>query len=364
MGGHRPQRREKPLYIGLFLLLWGWFCGPLSNEAKAHKIGLSKGTYTATPQGLQVVWDLAQGDLQLLLPKLHAHRDKKLTSASLHASHDAIEGLWRQRLLIWKGDKPCQAKLKETKPLEKDGVSIHLLYLCNKAKGDLRGRIDLLEDLAPSHRHLATIPSPKPRMLVLFRNNKTFSLKAGTSPSQKHHSFLVMGIEHILFGWDHILFLLALVLLGGSWRILLGIVTAFTVAHSITLSLSVMGYLVPSPKVIEPLIALSVAYVGIENFFVQKIDHRWMLTFAFGLIHGFGLAGALNEVHIPPQQAISALLFFNLGVEAGQLCLLVLALPLLHLAREKAWLTQRVTLAISSLVTLAGVLWFLERVFS
>jgi hydrogenase/urease accessory protein HupE len=172
-----------------------------------------------------------------------------------------------------------------------------------------------------------------------------------------------MGVEHILFGYDHLVFLLGLVLVGGRLRAILLVVTAFTVAHSITLGLAVLGVWAPSPRFVEPLIALSVAYVGVENQFVKDAEKRWMITFPFGLVHGFGFAGALGEISLPRAEIPSALLAFNLGVEAGQLAVLALVLPLVFAARKRVWFERKGVKLLSLVIAALGVVWFVLRVF-
>ena len=138
--------------------------------------------------------------------------------------------------------------------------------------------------------------------------------------------------------------------------------TAFTLAHSVTLALSVLGLVTPRLSVIEPLIALSVAYVGVENFLVKDPAKRWRVTLPFGLIHGFGFAGALGEVGLPKGDLPAALALFNLGVEAGQLAILAVLLPIVFwLAKRPAYTAWGVKIA-SGAIVLAGLYWFVERV--
>jgi hypothetical protein len=158
------------------------------------------------------------------------------------------------------------------------------------------------------------------------------------------------------------MFLFGLVLIGGRTRSLVALVTAFTVAHSISLALATLGVFSPSPVFIEPAIALSIAYVGVENFFVKNAEKRWRITFPFGLIHGFGFAGALREIALPHAQVPLALFAFNLGVEAGQLGVLALLLPILHFARKNAWFREKGVKVLSGAVIVAGLTWFVVRV--
>jgi hydrogenase/urease accessory protein HupE len=170
-----------------------------------------------------------------------------------------------------------------------------------------------------------------------------------------------MGIEHILTGYDHLLFLLALVLAGGTIRSLALAVTSFTVAHSVTLALAVLGFVAPPARWIEPAIALSVAYVGLENFFPRRAPRPW-ITFAFGLVHGFGFAGALQEIAVSRSAVPWALLSFNLGVELGQLAwMIALGLLVAHLRREP-WFVRRAVPALSAVIVTIGLVWFVGRV--
>jgi hydrogenase/urease accessory protein HupE len=177
-------------------------------------------------------------------------------------------------------------------------------------------------------------------------------------------SLLGLGVEHILTGYDHLVFLLGLVLVGGRWRSLLWVVTAFTVAHSITLGLAALGVWAPRPAIIEPAIALSIAYVGVENFFVKNAEKRWRITFPFGLVHGFGFAGALREVALPKADVPAALFLFNAGVEIGQLAVLALVLPALVLLRRWSWFDKHGVRVVSGAIVIAGLVWFVARVVS
>ncbi|OGQ14028.1 MAG: hypothetical protein A2138_08965 [Deltaproteobacteria bacterium RBG_16_71_12] len=176
--------------------------------------------------------------------------------------------------------------------------------------------------------------------------------------------YLLIGVEHILFGFDHLVFLFGLILVGGRLRSLVAVVTAFTLAHSVTLATAVLGGWQPPAGVIEPLIALSIAYVGVENFFVRDAAKRWRITAPFGLVHGFGFAGALADVGVPGDQVPLALFLFNLGVELGQLAALALVLPVLYALRRRGLFAERATRALSLAVVALGVFWLVERLLS
>ena len=177
--------------------------------------------------------------------------------------------------------------------------------------------------------------------------------------------FAASGVHHILIGPDHLLFLIGLLLLGGSLRQLVLVVSAFTVAHSITLSLAVFRVLAPPAWLIEPAIALSIVYVGADNLTVRGgRDMRAWIAFAFGLIHGFGFASVLREMELPPRALGWSLLSFNLGVEAGQLLVVIPVASALALIRARSErLGRQLAVAGSVVVIAAGAFWFVQRVW-
>ena len=177
--------------------------------------------------------------------------------------------------------------------------------------------------------------------------------------------FVGAGIHHILVGPDHLLFLVGLLLLGGSIRRLALVVSAFTLAHSVTLSIAALNLLSPPPRVVEPLIALSIVYVGIDNLMVRGgRDARVWIAFAFGLVHGFGFASVLREMDLPARALGWSLLSFNAGVEVGQLMVVVpVALALASLRRYSEAAGHRFAVAGSLVVVVAGTFWFVQRVF-
>jgi hydrogenase/urease accessory protein HupE len=177
--------------------------------------------------------------------------------------------------------------------------------------------------------------------------------------------FVPAGIHHILIGPDHLLFLVGLLLLGGTIRQLALVVTAFTVAHSITLSLAALNIVSPPARIIEPAIALSIVYVGADNLLVHGgRDVRAWIAFAFGFIHGFGFANVLREMDLPARALGWSLFSFNLGVEIGQLLVvLVVASAFAALRARSETAGRRLVFAGSIVVAAAGTFWFVQRVF-
>lgn len=177
--------------------------------------------------------------------------------------------------------------------------------------------------------------------------------------------FVPQGVHHILIGPDHLLFLIGLLLLGGTVRRLLLVVTAFTVAHSITLALAVLDVVSPPGNIVEPIIALSIVYVGADNLLVRGgRDMRVWIALVFGLIHGFGFASVLREMGLPSGALGWSLFSFNLGVEIGQVVVaVVVALMLMTLRARSEAAGRRLAVAGSIAVMAAGTFWFVQRVF-
>jgi hydrogenase/urease accessory protein HupE len=178
--------------------------------------------------------------------------------------------------------------------------------------------------------------------------------------------YTVLGFEHIVpKGIDHILFVLGLFLLSVKLRPLLLQVTAFTLAHSITLGLTIYGVISLSPSVVEPLIALSIVAVGIENMFVKTVKvRRVVVVFLFGLLHGMGFAGVLSQLGLPESDFATALVFFNVGVEVGQLFVIAFAfLCVFWIIKNQPLYRQWVVIPVSALISLIGLYWTYERLF-
>jgi hypothetical protein len=175
--------------------------------------------------------------------------------------------------------------------------------------------------------------------------------------------YLTLGFTHIVpGGLDHMLFVLGLFLLCTTWRTLLWQVSAFTIAHTISLGLAMNGLVSPRPSLVEPLIALSIGYVGVENVLLRELKPwRVALVFAFGLLHGLGFAGALTELGLPRRQFATALVAFNLGVEAGQLFVIGAAMTAVGWWRHAPYYRRRVTVPVSIAIAGLAIYWTLQR---
>jgi hydrogenase/urease accessory protein HupE len=363
----RPLALAAAASLLLFLLA--------TPSALAHEVGLSRGEYAVAGSTVTAQLTFARRDVIGLVAGLDADHDGALTAAELAQDRDAINGALVARIKVTGDDVACPGELEEARLAEDDGVTLKATYRCPAAPQKVNVDVGLISDLPMGHRHLAHFDGKTgPSDAVISVRNRGFAFEStpgqapsSTAPPKASYrgklSFFPMGIEHILTGYDHLVFLLGLVIVGGRWRSLLMVVTAFTLAHSITLALAALGVWAPSPRIVEPAIALSIAYVGVENFFVKNAEKRWRITFPFGLIHGFGFAGALQEVAMPKADVPYALVLFNVGVEAGQLAVLALVLPLIYLLRKRAWFRDQGVKVISGAIAVAGVVWFVSRAF-
>ena len=179
--------------------------------------------------------------------------------------------------------------------------------------------------------------------------------------AQRMGRFLTLGVEHIFTGYDHLAFLLGLIVLGGPLAALVGVVSSFTVAHSLTLILATLDIVVLPTQFVETAIALSICYIALENMFVREIKYRWIITFFFGLIHGFGFSNILREMELPRRGLFTSLLSFNLGVEIGQIVVILILFPLILYISRRTWHPVAVTLTSTVILALGGF-WFVQRI--
>ena len=240
----------------------------------------------------------------------------------------------------------------------------------------LPAKSDIIKQPPAAQNAVAVIPATSQNMQI--QDNKA-AIAANASPPGRNASegsekgsmksiwsnigtFILLGIEHILTGYDHIAFLIGLIVIGLSFREVLKIITAFTVAHSITLLLAALQIISLNSRFVESVIAISICYIALENLFKKEVKYRWLITFCFGLIHGFGFASALQELIAGKTNLILSVLSFNFGVETGQLMIFFILLPVLHLLKQKMDF-RKVTAGVSIAIFVLGFTWLIERLF-
>ena len=359
------------------VLVSGLLC--VGSPAAAHPapfsyLDLHLGTSGLT--GTLVVHDLdAAHDLGV------ADADSLLEPATAARHRDALIALLAPRITLLLDNQPAAITWGAIEVVP-DRQSLRLAFTVSAFRP---GRIDVRAHLFPYdpiHQTFINIyeDSALKMQAILDASHQDTSYYSGSTQGRWAviKTFVISGIEHILIGPDHVLFLIGLLLLGGTLRRLALIVTAFTIGHSITLSLAALDVISPPERFIEPLIALTIVVVGADNLLVlrakrqdaaatavpEAADLRPWLAVAFGLIHGFGFAYVLKEFGLPQAALGWSLFAFNLGVEVGQLMIVAAVAGLLVLVRRRseAW-AQQIAVLGSVAVILAGTYWFVERVF-
>jgi hydrogenase/urease accessory protein HupE len=305
----------------------------------AHELGLSSPDPLLNDATLAL---LAPRVRELVLSRVAMTADGRevrweIAGARALPERSGIEIAWRVPLAAPAGRLTIRAALFPYDPNHQTFVNVY--------EGDVLTRQDVLNAARPSSEYFA---GGRRGAFAVFK------------------AFTAAGVHHIAIGPDHILFIVGLLLLGGSVLRLLGIVSAFTVGHSITLSLAALNVLAPPARVIEPAIALSIVYVGADNLLSSPgaRDVRAWIALFFGLVHGFGFASVLREIGLPPRALGISLFSFNLGVEIGQAIIVVVVTALLAVLRSRnPKLARKVVVVGSTLVVVAGAYWFVQRVW-
>lgn len=345
----------------------------------AHKSSDSYLSLTLAPEGrLSGRWDIALRDLDLLLP-LDANADRRLTWGEVRRAAPAIQALATRSLQLRNGDNDCtldpaSAPLAIEEHVDGRYVVLSLAGIC--ARGDaLEVDYRLLSGIDAAHRGIARIHlNGRDHALVLTPDRSGHA--AADSATATWWSHVREGMHHIATGYDHLLFLLSLLLpvallpprpgQPGPWRDTLMLVTAFTVAHSLTLGLATFDLIRLPSRWVESVIAASVLIAALHNLRESAARTRWAMALAFGLVHGLGFATLLGELPTAMGPRLTALLGFNLGVEIGQLLAVLFFLPLaLALARRSSLGYCRLGVQGSSLaIALLAFVWLCQRLFN
>jgi hypothetical protein len=294
--------------------------------------------------------------------------ERLLDPLTLQAYSQKLAALLLARLSVRADDRLLIARVVSVEPIpDRQSLRLRLAFDVGHVPGKL-GVNARLFPYDPQHQTFVNIyEGSRLTQEIIDGSRDSIEYFAGTRQGvfAVIEKFVPAGIHHILIGPDHLLFLVGLLLLGGSIGRLAAIVTAFTAAHSLTLSLAALNYVAPPARLIEPAIALSIVYVGADNLLVKNgRDVRAWIAFGFGFIHGFGFANVLREMHLPPQALGWSLFSFNVGVEIGQLMVvLVVAAAFGWLRARSQEAGRQLALAGSIVVIAAGAFWFVQRVF-
>jgi hypothetical protein len=329
-------------------------------------------------------WDIALRDLDYALG-LDTNNDGVITWGELRSHHLAVADYMLSRLRLRSEGRNCSTRVTNQLVADHSGGSYEVLIFaadCGSSTRELEVLYDFFFDFDPQHRGLLRVEAKGATYSTVFSPTRTtWDLpKAVPSWGEEFGDYFLEGVWHIWTGFDHILFLSALLLpsvlsyrvgkwsavpdFGKAFRNVFKIVTAFTIAHSITLSLAVLGYIALPSRLIESAIAVSVMAAALNNIWPVVQNKLWAVAFGFGLVHGLGFANVLTELGLPSDALAVALLGFNLGVEAGQLAIVGVILPLAFYFRN-LWIYPRFVLAGGSTCILAvAVIWLIERAFN
>ena len=360
--------------FGLLLLL--------SLPVLAHKASDSYLMLDIKGSEVSGQWDIALRDIDFALG-LDRDGNGEITWGEVRARHADIAAWALGSMTLQRGGSCTLQVADHLVDSHTDGAYavLQITGNCPAAGGDLTLHYRLLFELDALHRGLLRLSlDGRPQTAVFSPQRAEQVFVAGeASRLAQFGQYLVEGIWHIWIGFDHILFLLSLLLpavlvhevgrwrgvarFGEALREVLWVVTAFTVAHSITLSLAALGLVSLPSRLVESAIAASVVLAAANNLKPLVEHRRWMVAFGFGLIHGFGFASVLTELGLPQETLVLSLLGFNLGVETGQLAIVAAFLPLAYTLRATGFYRRGVFVG-GSLITLAiALIWLIERAF-
>lgn len=329
-----------------------------TSVVQAHEKGLTYSQILIEDTGITVSY---------ITPREHI-----LTLAPTEQSF--FSGPFTDGFTIANNGKSCTSNLREIKQMDSiDSANLQVMFTCPDTIDSLDFRYTLFFAQTPDHENITDFHLEEFKKQIIFTKEFTeFTVPVGSlrdqivegppqqTPSLPH--FLLLGIKHILSGYDHILFLAALLLSLTGFRALVKTVTAFTLAHSITLTLATLDIFTIPSRWAEGIIAASIVYVAVENISAVTVKRRWLIAFLFGLFHGFGFSTLLKEMHLPRQSLIPSVLLFNAGVEVGQLAIITILYPLLR-AMRRIGQHHRIEKGLSLLIAFFGAYWLLQRLF-
>jgi len=361
-------------FLALFLAL-------IAAPAFAHKPSDSYLSLRVADAAIDGHWDIALRDLDAVFD-LDRNADGRIDWGELRSRNAEIDAYAISRLALSSANERCPIEVTDHEiDRHSDGgyIVIGLRATCRARVDTLDVDYNLLFDIDAQHRGLLKLETRAAVVSAVFsqaKSRQSFALGSASAWTQ-FRAYVGDGIEHIASGFDHLLFLVALLLPsvlvrnGRRWepvtnfpralRNVAGTVTAFTAAHSITLTLATLSVVSLPSRLVESLIALSVLLTALDNLWPILPRRRWQVAFAFGLLHGFGFASVLADLQLPPSSLALSLFGFNVGVEIGQLVLVLLLVPLVYLARG-TWAYPRVGLtSASALIAILSGGWLIER---
>jgi hydrogenase/urease accessory protein HupE len=346
------------------------------QETAAHDPGLSSLTIRSRTNGLEATLTLAVRDAAQLA-ELDENHDGIVTQVEFGRSRLQLEVALARQLVVALDGKVANVQSIHSRLDGNNNVAVDLDFHAS-VSSSLEIQSNLIASLPLGHRQYLEVQNLRGktifgRLLSAASNRAIMQMphsNAQNAPFEIVRSFanfLLLGVKHILTGYDHLLFLFGLLVVARGLVSALTIITSFTIAHSITLAVATLHLMQIPSRIVEPLIAASIVFVGVENLLRGDIPNaRRMVPFGFGLIHGFGFASALREAGIGSGAGgiVLPLVSFNLGVELGQIMVAAVALPIIWKLRENPMFVARWAPACSAAVVLLGSFWLVERVYT
>ncbi len=351
-----------------------------ANDAWAHTNTISYSKISVEERSIRYTLSVSSSDLSEAV-RIDSNGDKLIARNEIEEHKDAIFAYVSQKITVINNGVGCLPSLqgfRMSETLHKGrlhvrSLQIAMIYQSEDEIKDLKIECTVLSDIDLRHQNFARINLGDDVRKHVFNAANDYKLdlaRKGTSLLVQIYEFLKLGVEHIFTGYDHILFLVGLLILAKTLGNLVKIVSSFTVAHSITLILATLEVVSLPSRLVEAGIALSITYIAAENLyyfyfrsfpFAEDSSKRWIITFFFGLVHGFGFSGILREMGLPKEGLILSLLSFNVGVEAGQLAIVSILFPALYYASRYRWYETVAIIGASAVIFCFGVFWFVER---
>jgi hydrogenase/urease accessory protein HupE len=340
----------------------------LSSNSQAHDIGVSSAEiFVSDNKTVDVSLAFKGIDLEKAIGTVFVdRRNDRVRVADLAVSTGAIQTYLRQKIVVRADGKSCPMNV-HLPEADRDGVVIGVRFFCPPTTTRLEYASRLLLDVDSRAVHnLLVIAGDDIDQTVLDRHVNMMML-TGDPPTRlaTFGRYVRAGVEHIFIGYDHIAFLLALLLWANRILVVVAVVTAFTAAHSITLGLAMFDLVVLPTAIVEPLIAATVVWAAIENYFSRDVGRRWRIALPLGLIHGFGFAGVLASLGLPAGALGLALAGFNIGVEIGQVVIVAVVVSFLLLTdrfADKTWLSRAILVRTgSAIIAGLGLYWLVTR---
>lgn len=351
-------------------LLLGWAIWP--GIAMAHQPSDAYMLLEVKGQDLHVRWHVALRDLNHVF-MLDADGDRKVSWGEFLDRSGEIDDMLRRSLRVQNDKTDCAPQPSQFQVEQLPSgpfIVADFVVRCAHPIASLDLHYDFLFEFDPSHRGIANLAEGKVRHPIVFTDEqRDKTVQVGERDAHGYVlQYVKLGVEHILSGMDHVLFVIGLILASLSagrlnFKRLLLAASAFTVAHCTTLVLSATGYFSPPGRIVEPLIALSIIFVAVNN--ITKWVTRWELVFVFlfGLCHGLGFSSTLDIVQLPLGEKLLSLFSFNVGIEIGQLLVIGVVVPLLFLALTKVR-SSMIVVWCSTVMAGFSSIWFVERAFN